>query len=154
MTRMNEQALQELLDREAIKEVRSLLAQALDYKDWALFESLFTEEVDTDFTSYGVPAQRVRREDVMQSYQHNLSREGLRTQHISSNFRITIDDDTAQCISNFLGQHFIQGFEGGDEFFLRGEYHDRLLRTKTGWKICALKFILFYTSGNPALLAG
>jgi 3-phenylpropionate/cinnamic acid dioxygenase small subunit len=151
---MNDATLQELLDREAIKEVRAHLAQALDNRDWTLFESLFTEEVEVDFTPYGVPAQRVRREELRQSYQHNLSREGLRTQHISSNFRITIHGDTAQCISNFLGQHSIKGFEGGEEFFLRAEYTDHLVKTEAGWKIHALVLSqLFYTSGNPALLA-
>jgi 3-phenylpropionate/cinnamic acid dioxygenase small subunit len=151
---MNVSTLQGLLDREAIKEVRALLAQALDYQDWSLFESLFTEEVETDFTAYGVPARKVRREELRQSYQHNLSREGLRTQHISSNFRITVNGDTAQCISNFLGQHYIQGFEGGEEFFLRAEYTDQLVRTEHGWKIRALTLtILFYVSGNPAILA-
>ena len=151
---MNDSTLQELLDREAIKEVRALLAQALDYKDWVLFESLFTEEVEADFTAYGVPPQKVQREELRQSYQHNLSREGLRTQHISSNFRITVNGDTAQCISNFLGQHYIKGFEGGEEFFLRAEYKDQLIRTEYGWKIRALTLTtLFYVSGNPAILA-
>ena len=151
---MHEQMLQELLDREAIKEVRARLAQALDYQDWSLFESLFLEEVETDFTAYGIPQQKVRREELRQSYQHNLSREGLRTQHISSNFRITINGDSAECISNFLGQHYIRGFEGGEEFYLRAEYRDQLVRTEQGWKISAMTLAnLFYVSGNPALLA-
>lgn len=151
---MNDSTLQQLLDREAIKEVRAQLAQALDYQDWALFESLFTEEVEADFTAYSVPAQKITREALRQSYQHNLSREGLRTQHISSNFRITINGDTAQCISNFIGQHYIKGFEGGEEFFLRAEYTDQLTRTESGWKIHALTLTtLFYVTGNPAILA-
>ncbi len=150
---MNEQVVQELLDREAIREVRARLAQALDYKDWALFESFFTEEVEVDFSSYGVPVQKVRREDLTGSYRQNLSREGIRTQHLFTNFRITIDGDRAECISNFLGQHFLQGFEGGDEFHLRGEYHDQLTRTQAGWKIHALKFVFFFATGNPALIA-
>ena len=150
---MNDATLQEFLDREEIKEVRAGLAQALDYQDWTLFESLFTEEVEADFTAYGVPAQKIPREALRQSYQHNLSREGLRTQHISSNFRITVNGNTAQCISNFIGQHYIKGFEGGEEFFLRAEYTDQLLRTEQGWKIHTLTLSqLFYTSGNPAIL--
>ena len=150
---MDDQKLQELLDREAIKEVRALFAQALDYKDWALLESLFLAEVDTDFTSYGIAPQRVRKEELASSYRHNLSREGIRTQHITSNFRIAVNGDTAQCISNFIGQHYLEGFEGGEEFYLRGEYRDQLTRTESGWKISALTFTLFYVSGNPAILA-
>ena len=151
---MNDSKLQELLDREAIKEVRAQLAQALDYQDWTLFESLFTEEVEVDFTPYGVPPMKIRREELRQSYQHNLSREGLRTQHISSNFRITVNGDSAQCISNFIGQHYIKGFEGGEEFFLRAEYTDDLVKTEHGWKIHVLTLSqLFYVIGNPTILA-
>ena len=150
---MQEQFMRELIDREAIKEIRARIAQALDYRDWALFESCFQEEVETDFTAYGIPAQKVRREELSGSYRHNLSREGLRTQHLFTNFRIVVDGDTAHCTTNFIGQHFLQGFEGGDEFHLRGEYRDQLVRTKDGWKIAAVTFILFYATGNPALLA-
>ncbi len=149
---MTTQTIQELFDREAIKEVRAHFAQALDFKDWTLFESLLLEELDTDYADFGIPAQKMRREDLLKIFQRGLSREGIRTQHIISNFRITITGDTAQCISHFLGQHYIQGFEGGDEFFLKAQYTDQLVRTEDGWKISALTFTIFYTYGNPAII--
>ena len=99
--------MQELFDREAIKEVRARFAQALVFKDWALFESLFAEELDTDYTDFGIPPQKMRREELTGIFKQGLSREGIRTQHISSNFQITVSDDTAQCVSAFLGQHYI-----------------------------------------------
>jgi hypothetical protein len=152
---MSEDVLQKLLDIEAIKEVRALLAQSLDYRDWQLFESLFVEYVETDFSAYGVPRQKLRREELSASYRHNLSREGLRTQHLCTNFRIVVDGATAQCISNFVGQHYLKGFPGGEEFYLRAEYTDHLIRTEKGWKIDTLILsALFYISGNQELLAG
>lgn len=149
---MATQNIQELFDREAIKEVRARFAQALDFKDWTLFESLLLEELDTDYADFGIPAQKMHREDLSKIFRFAFSKEGLRTQHIISNFRITVTGDTAQCISHFLGQHYIQGFEGGDEFFLKAQYTDQLVRTEDGWKIGALTFTVFYMSGNRALI--
>lgn len=150
---MNEQKLQELLDREAIKELRYKYAQALDYQDWTLLESLTLATLDTDFTLWGIPPQKSTQADFINSFKHNLSREGLKTQHIFSNFRIKVNGDTATCNSYLLAQHYIQGFEGGEEFFLRAEYSDKLVRTNDGWKISAVTLAaLFYLSGNPAIL--
>ena len=76
---MNDQKVQELLDREVIKELRYMkIAQSLDFKDWALFESLVMDEVDTDFSAMGIPEQKASRADFVGSFRHNLRREGLR----------------------------------------------------------------------------
>jgi hypothetical protein len=150
---MDDQKLQELLDREAIKEVRYKFAQALDYKDWTLLESLLLEEIDTDFTLWGIPPQRVSRADFINNFRYPQSREGLKTQHIFTNFRITVEGDSAICDSYLLAQHYIQGFEGGEEFFLRAEYNDKLVRTEAGWKLSRVKLAaIFYMSGNPNIL--
>ena len=54
----------------------------------------------------------------------------------------------------FLGQHYIRGFEGGEEFYLRADYKDQLIRTEHGWKIRAITLTtLFYVSCS-AILAG
>ena len=150
---MNDQKVQELLDREVIKELRYKIAQSLDFKDWALFESLVMDEVDTDFSAMGIPEQKASRADFVGSFRHNLRREGLELQHIYSNFRITIEGNTATSKFNQLAQHYIQGFEGGEEFFLRGEYTDKLIRTADGWKLAGVTFVPMYALGNPAILA-
>ncbi len=148
-----DQDIQVLLDREAIKELWYKFAEALDSKDWALLGSLVLDELDTDFTLWGLPAQKVRREDFIKFFKHPQSRDGLKTQHIFSNFRISVEGDTARCKSYLLAQHYIQGFEGGEEFFLRAEYSDRLVRTEEGWKLSAVTLsAIFYMAGNPALL--
>jgi len=142
-------------DKEAIREVRYLWAEGLDHQNWALIKSLMVEQIDADFSVSGVPAQRVPSDMLMQSFQHNLSRPGLKTQHIFSNFRITVNGDQATCTSYQLAQHYIQGFAGGEEFHLRAEYEDQLTRTAAGWKISAMKLVaIFYVSGNPGILAG
>lgn len=150
---MNEQKLQELFDKEAIRELRYKFAQALDYKDWALLEDLLLDELEADFTLWGVPPQRVKLADFVNSFKQTQSRTGLKTQHIFANFRITVNGDNAICQSYLLAQHYIQGFAGGEEFYLRAEYRDTLVRTGAGWKISGVTLAaVFYVVGNPAIL--
>lgn len=150
---METQHLQELIDKDAIQQVRHHFAEALDYQNWELLTSLMAEIVEADFTAWGLPVQQMERSALVGVFQHSFSRPGLRTQHIYSNFRIVLDGDRASCKSNFLGQHYIRGFEGGEEFYLRAEYADKLIRTDSGWKISGLKLTVFYVSGNPSILA-
>ncbi len=150
---MDNQDLQILLDKEAIRELRYKFAEALDYKNWSLLEDLFLEELDTDFTVWGVPPRKATRAELINSFKHPQSREGLKTQHIFSNFRITVEGDTATSKFYQLAQHYIQGFQGGEEFFLRAEYSDKLVRTEAGWKISGVTLAaIFYMTGNPDLL--
>jgi hypothetical protein len=55
-TIMDDGKLQLLLDRAEISDVQLRYATGLDSRDWPLFRSCFTDEVETDFTSvFGVP---------------------------------------------------------------------------------------------------
>lgn len=149
-----EKKLQELLDKEAIRQIRYQFAEALDNKDWHLFETLFADEIDTDYTAWGIPVQKMEKSFLVAMFSKQAFRNAeLVTEHLYSNFRITIEQDKAICVSNFLGQHYIANFEGGEEFYLRGEYTDQLVKTKQGWKLSGLKLRIFYMSGNPKILA-
>ena len=151
---MDNLQLQELLDREAIKELRYKFAEGLDNKEWNLFQSLLLDEIHTDFSDWGISPKVMKREDFVNIFKHSFSKDGLKTQHIYSNFRIAIKDNTATCKSNFLGQHFIKDFKGGEEFLLKAEYTDKLTKTNDGWKFSDIKLSIFYVSGNASILAG
>ena len=146
--------LQTVIDRIAIEEVRHRYAQALDTQNWEALPPLFTAQVSTDFSDFGMPPQTVPQEAFIASFRQNLSRPGLRTQHVFSSFRIVVTGDTATSVSNFVGHHFLPGFEGGEEFTLRGEYTDTLVRTAQGWQMSGVACKLFFMTGNPNLLAG
>jgi hypothetical protein len=146
--------LQELMDKEAIRDIRTQWGEALDNKNWAQFESLFTDEIDTDFTAWGIPPQVIPKAYFVGMFsQKSFRRAELITQHLYTNFRISIEKDTATSVCNFIGQHYIPNFEGGEEYCLRGEYTDGLVRTPEGWKINKLKLRQFFATGNAALLA-
>ena len=151
---MEPTSLPDLLAHQAIAAVRYRFAQCLDEQDFDTLLSLFAEQVEADFTDFGAPAQTVPPQALVANFRHNLSRPGLRTQHLCTNFRIALAGDQATSTLQWVGHHFLAGAEGGEEFTLRAEYTDHLTRTNGGWLITGLTARLRFTTGNPGLLAG
>ncbi len=148
-----EQKVQALWDKVAIQDLRYHFAEALDNKDWTLLASLFTDEVETDWTAWGIPRQTMAKADLVAIFSGGaFGRPELVTEHLYTNFRITLSGDRAISVSNFLGQHYTADFAGGSEFYLRGSYTDELARTDQGWKIRRFTLRVFYATGNPNLL--
>jgi len=144
-----------LLDRAAIEEVRHRFALALDTRDWALFGSLFADEVDADIPALGSPRRIQPKEDLIALFRHPFRRPATEnpTQQLYGNFLIEVAGDTATCSSYLVGHHTIPDFAGGDEVTLRARYVDRLTRTPDGWKIAAMTLHVFSLSGNAAIFA-
>src|SRR3972149_3056387 len=92
-TRMNGGSLQELLDRQAVSGVVSRYATGIDMRDWTLYRTCFTDEVEIDFTSWsGGEAQRLPADQWVAGVRSGLA--GFEsTQHISTNHVITLDGD-------------------------------------------------------------
>lgn len=149
---MKDPALQALLDQTAIQCIRHDFARALDRKDWQLLTGLLAEEIAVDFTSFDMPAQVMHQQVLIDSFQHNLSRPGLVTQHLCSNFRITLDQHRATSVSHWVGHHFVPGLAGGEEFTLRAEYTDLLIQLNGRWFIIGLTARKLFTTGNPQVL--
>jgi hypothetical protein len=149
----SEQQVEVLRHKDAIREVRCQVGWALDTKDWRLFETLFTPELDVDFSALGGPAKRTTVAELVAMFKHAFRAEGTRTQQLYSNFLIDVEGATARCRSYLHGQHFTPDFPGGGEFQIRGAYQDRMLWQKDGWRISGTKLIVFFVSGNPAMVS-
>lgn len=149
---MNAQLLQDLHHRAAIEQVRYQYAQALDRQDWDLLAGLLADEVAVDFASFGGPVQTVPRPALVDNFRHNLSRPGLVTQHLCTNFRITLAGDEATSVLHWVGQHFVPGLAGGEEFTLRAEYTDQLRYWNGSWRIVGMTAQRLFVTGNPGVL--
>lgn len=151
---MNEStAIQALLDKDAVREVRLRFGRALDTRDWALFASLFTDEIDADYSAFGVPARRMPKGDLVAFFQHAFRAAGMRTMQLYSNFMIDLRGDAAHCVSYLHGHHHTPGFAGGEVFEIRAAYHDRLLRTADGWKLAGIRLEVISILGNVAMVS-
>lgn len=140
-------------DRSHIEEVRHQYGRALDQRDWALFTSLFTQEVEADFSAFGIPAGRVPRAAVVEAMKHAFRREGMKSHQLYANFEIVVQGDAATAVSSLVGRHVLPGFEGGDGFTLHARYHDRLARTPQGWKLSATRLEVLFLEGNVAIVS-
>lgn len=147
--------LRTLLDRAAIEDVRHRFAIALDTRDWALFESLFADEIDADLAALVGPRRTLPKADLVALFRHSFRRPAAEnpTQQLYGNLLIEVIGDTATCSSYLVGHHTIPNFAGGDEVTLRARYLDRLTRTPDGWRITALTLQLFSITGNAAIFA-
>lgn len=148
-------ALQDLVDREEIRQLRARFAWALDSRDWLLFASLFTDELEVDLAALGLAQGPTSRAALVERFRHAFRRppEEMGTQQLYGNVFVDLTGDTATVRSYLLGHHHIPGFAGGAEVALRAAYLDRVVRTDDGWKICASSLQVFSLVGNAAIFA-
>jgi hypothetical protein len=95
MANIEEAKLTYLLDRLAISDVQLRYAMGADTRDWVLYRSCFTDEIDTDFTSvFGGQPRRGNADRFVEAARRFLT--GLKaTQHMITNHVITIEGDEA-----------------------------------------------------------
>jgi hypothetical protein len=144
----DQKQLQYLLDRAAISDVQLRYATGLDSRDWPLYRSCFTDEMDADFTSvFGGQPRRVRA-DQWVAAARRLMTPLKATQHMITNHVITIDGDEATCVAYVQARHHLPNDTGASEQNMFGYYTNRFARTPEGWKICACKLTVTWNTGN------
>jgi len=145
--------LQLLLDRAEISEVQLRYATGLDSRDWPLFRSCFTDEIETDFTSvFGGEPRKVSADRWTEAARRTLS--GLTaTQHMITNHVITVAGDNATCVAYVQARHFLPNASGDSMQTMFGYYTNRFVRTPVGWRISACKLTLSWQTGNGGIFA-
>jgi hypothetical protein len=151
---MTDKGLQTLLDRTAISDVIHAYATGLDRRDWVLFRSIFTEQIDMDFRSAGLRAG-VYDADRWVRDAKRLFDGFSATQHTSSNHVHEVRGDEATCVSNMQAEHFVAR-ESGDglavgenRWTIGGYYENGLIRRDEGWKLCRVTLNVTWSTGNP-----
>ena len=147
---MDELTVQTLLDRAAISDVFNRYAMAVDTRDWDLFRTCFTDDVEADFSSMW-PGGVFHGGDAWVSKAREII-DGLdATQHIITNHTHDIHGDVAHCTSYLHAQHVFTGGLGGDQCVVAGYYTYEMVRTDAGWKIRKYSLTATWGSGNSAV---
>jgi hypothetical protein len=137
------------LEHHAIRDTVLRYARAVDQRDWALFESCFTDEVEVDLSSWN--GQPVRTFPV-QIWVRNV-RAGLSgfdaTQHINANHLITRDGNEARCTSDVQASHILDK----ERCTLGGWYDTGLVRRGEDWKIRSSRLVITWREGDQSLFA-
>jgi ketosteroid isomerase-like protein len=120
--------VQELLDRQAIRDVVYRYARAIDRHDTELLESCYHPDALDDHGSF-VGGARGLAEST-----HILHEGYLRTQHHITNHFVELDGDTAHAETYYL---VVLRSNSGLTDFVSGRYVDRLERRRGEWRISA-----------------
>jgi hypothetical protein len=119
-------------DRADIIDVLVGYATGIDRRDWALFRSLWTDDVDAD---YGRIGHFRSAEQITEFMAASHARMGS-TWHRLSNFDVDVQGDSATA-RTYL--HAVLNVDKDDPdawLDVIGHYDDTLVRTPAGWKIC------------------
>ena len=155
MPEAGEARFQQLIDRAEISDVQLRYATGTDSRDWELFRSCFTDEIEVDFSSgFGAPAVRLKADEWVEMTKPVMSRLEA-THHMITNHVITFeDDDHATCVAYVQARHHSPDATGGSDQTVYGYYTNQFERTSQGWRIAKCKLTVSWMTGNNGLFAG
>jgi hypothetical protein len=140
--------LQELKDRLELTDLIHKYATGIDTRDWALFRSIFADQLFMDFSSYsGSPGSKMTGDDWVAGCQRMLPGFDA-TQHSLSNFVFDIRGDEATVTVYMQAEHFIANKLGDNSHTLGGYYVHKLRRGESGWRIHATTLQVLWSRGN------
>jgi 3-phenylpropionate/cinnamic acid dioxygenase small subunit len=118
-------------DKEQIAEVLIRYATGIDSKDWPLFRSCWTDEIDVDYQQLGRFTSADALTEVMTRLHENMGP----TYHRLSNFVIAVDGDRATACSYVHAVLMLQPDDSTNWVDALGHYDDVFVRTQGGWRI-------------------
>jgi len=134
-------------DRFAIIETVDRYAWALDQRDWAALDQVFTPDASGDFGEF----RCADREAIRTMIRSMLGGCGP-TQHLLGVYRISISGNEATSVCAIRAHHIGRGAEASLEYECFGEYRDRLVRTSDGWRIRHRAMLLTHETGDRSIL--
>lgn len=147
---MSDAAIQELLDRAHLSDVLNRYATGVDTRDWTLFRSCFTDDVEADFTSIW-PGLVVRGADEWVKRAEAVIEGLTTTQHIITNHAFDIQGDRATGTAYLHAQHVLHNRLGDGHNVLAGVYRYEFARTPEGWRIEKYGLTVTWGTGNHAI---
>jgi hypothetical protein len=136
-------------DRAAVLDVLARFAHGIDGRDWTLYRSVFTDEVDVDYTSYR-PGSRARMPADEWVERARRLFPGLdATQHVLVNAWVRSDGAGVRVQTSMRADHFLDG----ERYTLGGTYVHRLVPHGGAWRIGAVTLTVTWDEGDRELLA-
>jgi 3-phenylpropionate/cinnamic acid dioxygenase small subunit len=141
--------LARLRDDAELRDLLDRYAQALDARDWSLWQSVFGEEVLLDLSDYEPdPPPEARPTARHLEYVKRLFAGFDATQHLIANARFTLEGARARGVAHMRAEHWVTTAQGGDRYSMFGRYHVECVRLPQGWRIERLKLELLREEGN------
>lgn len=144
-----EATLGEMADREAITLLSRKCAMGIDMRDWELYRSIFTDEIETDFTSWsGGEPRTLTADQWVAGIRTGIS--GFRaTQHMIVPYTIEFSGPAeATSIAYMYAQHYLPNDQGDNFLWLGGHYTNEAVRVADRWKFKRVQLTVTWTTGN------
>ena len=125
--------IEQISDRLELQQLVTDYANAIDARDFARLDHLFTPDAHIDYTAMGgiagpYPKIRAWLPEALKPFPAYM--------HFIGNLSFEIDGDSATGQIACMNPMVIPNAEGGtDTMFLGLWYHDRYVRTNDGWRI-------------------
>uniref|UniRef100_A0A832H6J4 Nuclear transport factor 2 family protein n=1 Tax=Oscillatoriales cyanobacterium SpSt-402 TaxID=2282168 RepID=A0A832H6J4_9CYAN len=144
----NNPVMHSTTDRDAIINAVNQIAIMADLRNWDACRDAFSDRVETDYTSLtGGQPSTVNAEDLVNGWKNFFSQTFKVTQHLIGSHVVTIQGDTATCLSNFQAHHvYLDSVKG--TWTLGGVYEHGLIQTPQGWQVNRMKMTWTWESGN------
>jgi hypothetical protein len=142
-------------DRDELMELMGRYADIPDTPDWDdLPRSVLCDELTCDFSSLGVPATTISRDDwCRQSRQVFAGFTAIH--HAITNHRIAVDGDRATIRAHVRAEHWVTpavAAGGPGCWLVVGFYDDVAVRTPAGWRLRSITLTVTHQE-NEALVA-
>jgi hypothetical protein len=139
---------QTLKDKADIQETILKYATGIDTRNWALYRSIFADELFMDFSSYsGQPGSAMTGDEWAATVQQMLPGFDA-TQHVFTNFVVDVNGDEATATVYMKAEHFIANKLGDNSHTLGGFYVHKMQRHGADWKIHATTLNVTWSRGN------
>jgi SnoaL-like domain len=134
-----------------LQALRITFANAIDANNWELFIQTLDEDVEVDYSDFGIPASTMGKQQVVDLLS-GAFKTGIKTQHFVSNFDYEIKENSANGTVYVLAKHFMPNSDGtnGESFDVNAKYLDKYVLTPSGWKISKFKLSVSWFIGNPS----
>lgn len=132
-------------DKELIRELVNLYGFAVDSQRWDLFDRIFAEDVDADYskTAHWHDLATFKRD--FAAFHEPFDS----TQHCMMNHLVNVDGDTAQAFTYGTWRLVRKVVDGMPLWDGSGWYDDELVRSDGGWRIRNRICRIVWWVGNP-----
>jgi ketosteroid isomerase-like protein len=135
--------LADTVDRAAIIEVTHRYCWALDARDWALLDQVFTEDATAELLSPLLVGRNAIRARIRRALDPLDA-----TQHTVTNHMVTVRGDAASSRCYLHSQHVLHSVDGSPHYVVAGRYEDELVRGTDGWRITFRRLVQVWAEGN------
>jgi SnoaL-like domain len=146
-----DEALQYLVEKDAIIETITRLFVGTDDRDWEAVRACFTPRVLFDMSSMtGGAAAELDVGEIVDGWDRGL-RHLKAIHHQAGNFRVTVNGDRADAFCYAIASHYLPNATGQNTRLFVGSYDFKMEKDGAAWRIRLFRFNLKYMDGNLQL---